>query len=247
MEMARTLVRVIGKASAVDDTMGNTSSATSNTSKKIKVTPHDRAILDLKLQRDKLNKTRKNIESIIVKETNIAKELIKQDKLERAKLTLRKKKRQESLLSNLEKQSDTLEELINTIEFKLIEKDFLYGLEQGTKVLNELNNEINIDKVDLIMDESEDAISYQNQLNNRLSEVLTNGEEIEVDNELEALEIEMGLRQKDVDVDVGKLPDVPAKNIDLPDVPKKVPENKQEEEGEEEEEEEVEDRIPQLA
>lgn len=207
-----------------------------NTTSNIKITSHDKAILQLKLQRDKLNKSKLKIQSVIDREINIAKQCIAENKLDKAKLTLRKKKRQESLLNNLERQSDTLEELIDTIEFKLIEKDIIFGLEQGNKVLKEINNELNIERVEKIMDDSIEAINYQNELSDKLGNLLTNGEELEVDDELRKLEIEMGVINdnketdiKDTNIDKNKL----NKLNNLPNVPKIIKQDSIEEEEDE--------------
>ncbi|GME81710.1 unnamed protein product [Ambrosiozyma monospora] len=202
--------------------MGNTPS----TGKKPpKVTAQDKAILQLKLQRDKLHKATIRIQTVINRETEIAKQSLKQDNKHRALLALRKKKYQQNLLTTVEKQSDTLESLINTIEFKLIEKDVLYGLQQGNTVLKQLNNEMSLEKVEKIMDDSEEGVRYQEELSERLGDLMSNSLEDEVELELQALEAEaLGKKLKD---EVPSVPNVPV----LPDVPKEeVKENKEEEE-----------------
>ncbi|KAG0682201.1 Vacuolar protein sorting-associated protein 20 [Pichia californica] len=225
--------------------MGNTTSSTSPSNPKI--TAHDKAVLQLKLQRDKVFKSKQKLEVIINHETKLAKKFIKSKELEKAKLTLRKKKRQESLLNNLERQINTLEELIDTIEFKLIEKDVLYGLEQGNKVLKEINNEMSIEKIDKIMDDTADAIAYQNELSERLGTQLTNGEEDEVDEELRLLEIEMGVVKSTPHVIKEDTTKVKQKLDSIPVVPSNIITNEDQEIGGEEEEEENDNRVSQLA
>ncbi|GAV26654.1 hypothetical protein PMKS-000109 [Pichia membranifaciens] len=88
------------------------------------------------------------------------------------------------------------------VGFKLIEKDVLYGLEQGNKVLKEINSEMSMEKVEKILDDTEEAVSYQNELSERLGSLLTNGEEEEVDEELRQLELEMGVTDKQESVRV---------------------------------------------
>lgn len=193
--------------------MGNT------TSTNPKITHHDKAVLQLKLQRDKLTKSKQKIQVVLNREDQIIRQLVKENNLEKAKLALRKKKRQQSLLSTLERQSSTLEELIDTIEFKLIEKDVFYGIQEGAKVLKEINNEMSLEKVEKIMDESAEAVSYQNELSERLSGLLTNQEESEVDEELRQLEIEMGI------VKPIELPNAPVKKLpEIDTVSEEIPE-----------------------
>lgn len=201
-----------------------------NTASNPKITSHDKAILNLKIQRDRLSKSRQQLQKVIDRETEIARECIKSNHIERAKLALRKKKRQQSLLNNLERQSDTLEELIDTIEFKLIEKDVLYGLEQGNKVLKEINKEMSLEKVEKILDETSEGIHYQNELSERLGSLLTNGEEDEVEDELKQLEIEMGAIPPNVvvvDENRPTVEDVERKHKleSLPQVPKQQPQS----------------------
>lgn len=52
----------------------------------------------------------------------------------------------------------TLEMLAGAIEFALVEHDVLHGLEEGNKVLALINKEMDIDKVDCIMQDTKDAI-----------------------------------------------------------------------------------------
>lgn len=159
------------------------------------ITDHDRAVLNLKVQRDKLAQSKRRLAIVVDKETQIAMACLNASPpdREKAKLALRKKKRQQSLLGQLESQSDTLEQIIETIEFKLIEKDVLHGLEMGNSVLKEINKELSIEKVDRIMDESAEGVQYQMELSERLSEVLTTGEESEVESELYQMQVELGM------------------------------------------------------
>jgi len=65
--------------------------------KKSKITEHDKAVLELKTTRDKLSQYRKQCTSVIDRETEIAKTLLKQGKKKQAVLALKKKKYQELL------------------------------------------------------------------------------------------------------------------------------------------------------
>lgn len=136
-----------------------------------KITSQDKAILQLKIQRDKLRKTSIKVQTVIKRENEIARQCVRKGDKRRALLALKKRKYQENLLDTVGKQSDSLETLINTIEFKLIEKDVVYGLQEGNKVLKQLNTELSVDKVDKIMDETAEGVSYQEELSERLGEL----------------------------------------------------------------------------
>lgn len=81
----------------------------------------------------------------------------------RALLALRRKKYQEQLLSRTDGQLQQLEQLVRSVEFAQIQKDVVFGLQQGTKVLKEIHAEMGgIERVELLMGESAEAIAYQN-------------------------------------------------------------------------------------
>lgn len=121
-----------------------------------------RAILDLKNQRDKIQRYQKRISVLTDRETEIAKQCLARDDRRRALLALRRKKYQESLLDKTNHQLAQLEQLTSQVEFALVQKDVLYGLQQGTQVLRTINKEMGgIEAVDRLMGETEEARAYQ--------------------------------------------------------------------------------------
>ncbi|CAG8670948.1 12137_t:CDS:2, partial [Dentiscutata heterogama] len=131
-------------------------------SKTSKITSQDQAILDLKIQRDKLKQYQKKLQVISDKETEIAKKALHNGNKRGALLALKKKRYQEQLLKKTDTQLLNLEELTQTIEFALVEKDVLSGLELGNNILNEIHKEMSIEKVEKLMEDTADAIAYQN-------------------------------------------------------------------------------------
>lgn len=124
--------------------------------------PHARAILDLKNQRDKLHQYQRRITVLTDRETAIAKECLSRDDRRSAILALRRKKYQESLLAKSDGQLAQLEQLVGQVEFSLVQKDVVFGLQQGTQVLQAINKEMGgIEGVDKLMGETEEARSYQ--------------------------------------------------------------------------------------
>ncbi|KAH6997114.1 Snf7 family [Ilyonectria destructans] len=171
-----------------------------------KVTAQDKAILDMKNQRDKLHQYQRRITVLTDKETEIAKQMLAKGDKQRALLALRRKKYQESLLAKTDAQLEQLEKLTSSVEFALIQKDVVFGLQQGTKVLKEIHTEMGgIEHVEKLMGETADAIAYQKEVSEMLGGRISNHDEEEVEDELAALEAEMSGQQ---------LPAVP--NTDLP-------------------------------
>ncbi|GAA6022993.1 hypothetical protein JCM11491_000349 [Sporobolomyces phaffii] len=180
--------------------MGQSSSA-------VKITPQDRSILDLKLQRDKLKQYQKRIEVVLNREREIAAESLRAGNKNRALIALRQKKYQETLLSQTDSQLETLQKLVQGIEFSLVEKDVLFGLQQGNDVLKQLNKELDINKVEKLMDETREGIAYQEEVSALLSSRISAQDEEEVLAELAALqEAELG----------DKLPQVPVNRLPTP-------------------------------
>lgn len=182
-----------------------------------------RAILDMKIQRDKLQQYQKRITIITDRETSIAKECLRKGDKKRALLALRRKKYQETLLSKTDSQLAQLEILTSDVEFALVQKDVVFGLQQGTKVLKEIHKEMGgLDKVEQLMGETEEAQAYQNvgglpaqlrtllanydqEISEMLAGRISNQDEDEVEDELAALEAE---------VSGVKLPDAPRKELE---------------------------------
>ncbi|KAJ6150829.1 hypothetical protein N7470_007423 [Penicillium chermesinum] len=165
--------------------MGNTGSSQ-------KISSQDRAILDLKNQRDKLKQYQKRITVLTDRETQIAKECLAQNDRRRALLALRRKKYQESLLEKTDGQLAQLEQLAGQVEFALVQKDVMYGLQQGTQVLQAINKEMGgIEGVEKLLGENEEARAYQEETSQMIAGNLSTQDEEDVEDELEALQREL--------------------------------------------------------
>jgi charged multivesicular body protein 6 len=167
----------------------------------------------MKNQRDKLHQYQKRITVLTDREKEIAKECLAKGDTNKAKLALRRKKYQESLLAKTDAQLQQLEQLTSDVEFALVQKDVLYGLQQGTAVLKEIHKEMGgIEQVEKLLGENEEARAYQEvrkcsvyvlvlelhvnyraqqEISELLANKMSNQDEDEVEDELEALEAEI--------------------------------------------------------
>ncbi|KAK9469079.1 Snf7-domain-containing protein [Lipomyces arxii] len=200
--------------------MGGSSSRPSR-----KITRQDRAVLDMKLQRDRLQQYQKRIQVVLDREKEIARAHLENGDKERALLALRKRKYQAQLLAKTDSQLETLEKLTQSIEFALVEKDVLFGLRQGNLVLKEINREMSLDQVERLLDESAEAQTYQREISDMLADTITNAEEEDIEEELAAMEREEMAKA---------IPEVPQNEI--PQIEPSQTEAESEEEEEEEEE-----------
>merc|ERR1711900_63934 len=162
--------------------MGNSSSSS-------KISAQDKAILDMKNQRDKLHQYQRRITVLTDREKEIAKQMLAKGDKPKALLALRRKKYQESLLEKTDAQLEQLEKLTSSVEFALVQKDVVFGLQQGTSVLQEIHKEMGgLDHVEKLMGETADAVAYQQEVSDMLGGRISNQDEDEVEDELAALE-----------------------------------------------------------
>jgi len=176
-----------------------------------KITAQDKAILDMKLQRDKLRQYQKKIQVVLNQERVIAADALKTGNKEKALTALRRRKFQESLLQKTDGQLEVLENLVSNIEFALIEKDVMFGLQQGNQVLKQIHSEMNIESVQKLMDDTAEGIQYQREIDEMLMSTMSAEEEESVQRELAQLQAEA-------------LPTIPeVTRVDLPEVPDTEP------------------------
>ncbi|KAJ3365591.1 Vacuolar protein sorting-associated protein 20 [Allomyces javanicus] len=179
-------------------------------SSKPKASAHDKAVFELKKQRDVLRKYQKQLATILDREHAIAKQCLAAGDKRRALLALRKKKYQEQLLAKTDQQLMTLEEMTSTLEYAVIEKEVMAGLQQGNTVLQALHQEMSVEKVEAILDETAEAIAYQKEIEELLGTKLSEEDEAEVERELALIQEEAALALET------KMPSVP---VTAPPVP----------------------------
>ncbi|PWN21964.1 hypothetical protein BCV69DRAFT_298162 [Microstroma glucosiphilum] len=155
-----------------------------------KITSHDRAILDLKLQRDRIRQYQKKLLTIEGREKEAARLLLARGDKARALSALRRGKYQRSMLEKTDGQLKTLEELVSNIEFSQIQASVYHGLAQGNQVLKEIHKELNTESVEKLLEETAEAQAHQREVDELLATRMTADEEAEVQAELDALERE---------------------------------------------------------
>lgn len=169
----------------------------------------------MKIQRDKLHQYQHRITIITDRETAVAKECLSRGDKSKALLALRRKKYQESLLAKTDAQLETLEKLTSSVEFALVQKDVVFGLRQGTAVLKQIHAEMGgVENVEKLMGENEEARQYQKEISDMLAGQMSNQDEDEVEEELDALEAEINGRVTMGGEAVPTLPEAPKDEIE---------------------------------
>jgi len=179
----------------------------------------DRAKLELKRQRDRLKKCRIKCETVIAKELRAAKNLMKMKKKKQAIILLKKKKLKEKMLSDTENKLLTIETLLSQIDEAELTAETMIAMKAGTEALKALNEEMSLEDVERIMDETQEAIEYQQEVDELLSGKLGSDDEAEVELEFaKMLELEEALAEE---ADGATTEKVVLEAPDLPDVPQK--------------------------
>eukprot|EP00842_Homolaphlyctis_polyrhiza_P001748 jgi/Hompol1/2574/HPOL_006055-RA len=174
------------------------------------ISSKDKAILELKVQRDKLKQYEKKashcviLQAVLDRELAIAKEQLLKNNHHAARLALAKKKYQERLLTQLATQLMTLEQLTLSIEYAMVEQQVVDGLRLGTNVLQQLNRETKIEDVERLMDDTADAIAYQNEIASAMGSTLSEEDEADIMAQLDAL-VEQEANEQIIDM----MPSVP--------------------------------------
>ncbi|KAI5704599.1 hypothetical protein M8J76_015799 [Diaphorina citri] len=187
--------------------------------KKSRVSEHDKAVLQVKQQRDKLKQYQQRIEKSLESERQLAKKLLNEGKRDRAKLLLRKKKFGEQLLSKADGQLENLETIINDLEFAQVEKEVIKGLQVGNEALKKVNELISIEDVEKILDETRESIEKQREIDEMLQGVLTNEDEEDVEKEYEKMMAESLIPTPEPKVPIAE----PEEFASLPEVPSEEP------------------------
>ncbi|XP_054463940.1 charged multivesicular body protein 6-like [Anoplopoma fimbria] len=183
-----------------------------------RVTEQDKAILQLKQQRDKLKQYQKRVTLQLEKERLLAKQLLNDGKKEKALLLLKKKRYQDQLLDKTENQISNLERMVQDIEFMQIELKVIEGLKVGNDCLKSMHEIMSIEDVERILDETQESVEYQRQIDEMLAGALTQEDEEAVLAELEAI-----TQGEDV-----ALPEVPTEPIpEVPETAKAEPERRE--------------------
>ncbi|XP_037332379.1 charged multivesicular body protein 6-like [Pungitius pungitius] len=180
-----------------------------------RVTEQDKAVLQMKQQRDKLKQYQKRITLQLEKERLLAKQLLQDGKKEKALLLLKKKRYQDQLLDKTQHQISNLEQMVQDIEFMQIEMEVIEGLKVGNHCLKTMHEIMRIEDVERILDETQESIEYQRQIDEILAGALT-----EEDQEAVLAELEAIIQGDDVE-----LPEVPTEPIpEVPEAAKAEPE-----------------------
>lgn len=146
----------------------------------------DRAMLQIKVSKGRVQKHRNNIRRAIDREMQAARQLSAEGHRLRARDALRRRRYWEQALETTEQMLQKLDEVVAGIEMAKLNKEVYTGLAAGTAALKQMQAELSLDKVERLMDERADALAVQEAIDAALG----TGAEAELEQQLERLESE---------------------------------------------------------
>jgi Snf7 len=153
----------------------------------------DRAVLDLKNARDRLQKYKAKLEMDEIKLLQRAKEAKDAGKNSQALGLLRLKKSKRRGVEDVENQLLTVLQMVETIDSRQNDKQIIGALRTGKDALAKLQKETTVEDILELMDQ----IKEQNEVENEVADILSNvpslsvADEATIEAELEALEAAM--------------------------------------------------------
>ena len=177
----------------------------------------DRAVLDLKVSRDRLTRYKKKLFLDSDKLLAKARSLKQSNETKSALGLLKLRKMKQKEVDKIDSQLITIQTMVSNIQTKEQEAEVLTALRSGKTALEKLHNENTLEDVLQLMEEIEEQNDMEREINDVLvntGETLTGIEEDELELELQAL---MG--------GTDTVPDSVEDKVDLPKVPtSKLPE-----------------------
>lgn len=121
-------------------------------------------------------------------------------------------------MANTDKQLENLEKMASDIEFAQVEVQVIDGLKRGNEALKQMHEILNIDDIERIMDETQEAVEKQREIDAVLGEMsanITAEDEEDILAELDSLEaeIEKATPTKDLPNTELNLPEVPSEEL----------------------------------
>ena len=205
--------------------MGGAFSSSSSSKPKKKpaggtITDIDRAVLDLKNSRDRLNRYKAKLERDNEKLRSRAKELNSQGKKSTALNLLKLRKYKLKEVERVDSQLMTIFQMVEQIQSKENEVEVLAAMRSGKNALNKLHEETSIEDVLQLMDEVQEANEVEQEISQILgsgaADALTSDEEDQIAAEFAALEKEMAetkVEEEEEEEPKINLPEVPSTTL----------------------------------
>lgn len=146
------------------------SSTTATKPKDDGISSADRATLQLKLQRDKLNVIMKRSQLVMDREEEQARMFVASHQRDKALYCLKKRRLQQQQMEHVQSMLANVQASLDRMESSRVEADVLASLREGTKILTELQKGMSPEEVEKVMDEAFDAIRLTKEITEMLGQ-----------------------------------------------------------------------------
>jgi len=124
----------------------------------------------------------------MVRETDVARTLLRNGQKKRAILALQKKKYQITLIDKADGQLVNIDQMINSLEYAVVQQQVLAALKTGNDTLQLINSQMSIEDVEKLMQDSAEAVAHQDKISEMLTGQLTDLDEEAIEKELQEIE-----------------------------------------------------------
>jgi charged multivesicular body protein 6 len=131
---------------------------------KSRVTADDRAVFELKVQRDKISMHAKKMESQADADAQAVTKCLRAGKKDLALLMLKRKKHHEKLVLQSEEYKLQVMQLISNLEVAQVQAKMANALETGNSVLKRMQSEVSIEDIESLLEDTEEARERQEEV-----------------------------------------------------------------------------------
>ncbi|CAM9929985.1 unnamed protein product, partial [Choristocarpus tenellus] len=162
---------------------------------KSRVTDQDRAVLDLKNSRDRLQKYQKRLDKESSRLQSQALTLVKEGQKDKALLLLKIKKFKQEQASKADGQLLSVMQMMENIEWGSQQLKVFEALKEGNVALDRLHTEMPLDKVEELMDDTAESIAMSEEISRAIGGSWTDANEEDLLREFDKLQAEMASEQ----------------------------------------------------
>lgn len=159
---------------------------------------YDKAVLSVKVNRDKIKKYQARLEQDNEKEVKLAIKLAKEGKRERAKLVIKAKKAREAMINKADGMLATLQKQLNDLEQAKLTKSLADSLAQTNHVLKVMNENLTVEMVEELMDENTEHAERIKEINDLLTSNMSQQDQLDAEEEYERMLKELNQEEDEV-------------------------------------------------
>lgn len=154
---------------------------------------YDKAVLQVKVSRDRLKKYQNRLEADNERETQLAIKLAKEGKRDKAKLVIKAKKAREAMIQKADNMLVTLQKQLDNLEQAKLTADLAESLRMTNGVLKDMNEKLTVEMVEELMDENAEQADKIKEVSELLGTSMSEQDQQDAEDEYERMLAELNL------------------------------------------------------